>query len=140
MPSHYHFTTEIVIRITDLNYGGHVGNDMFLSLAQEARYRFLQELGYSELSFEGTSLIMSDAAIEYKSELHQGDIVQISVVADGFDKFGFDLFYLFEKKAGAEKKTAAKIKTGMLCFDYANKKLELFPLAAKEKMQANGKI
>ncbi len=31
MPASYSFSTEIAIRITDLNYGGHVGNDSFLT-------------------------------------------------------------------------------------------------------------
>ena len=32
MPEKFIFTTELPVRITDLNYGGHVGNDVFLSL------------------------------------------------------------------------------------------------------------
>lgn len=138
MPDQFPFSTEIIIRITDLNYGGHVGNDTFLSLAQEARHRYLQSLGYSELEFENTSLIMSDAAIEFKNELRQDDKIRISVVAAGFTKYGFDLFYLFEIIADSETKTAAKIKTGMLCFDYTSKKLSLLPAAAKEKMEVAG--
>ncbi len=138
MPDQFPFSTEIIIRITDLNYGGHVGNDTFLSLAQEARHRYLQSLGYSELEFENTSLIMSDAAIEFKNELRQDNKIRISVVAAGFAKYGFDLFYLFEIIADSETKTAAKIKTGMLCFDYTTKKLSLLPAAAKEKMEVAG--
>jgi len=29
LPEFFSFTTPIKIRITDLNYGGHVGNDVF---------------------------------------------------------------------------------------------------------------
>lgn len=134
IPEKFQFTTEIDIRITDLNYGGHLGNDTFLSLAHEARYRFLAFLGYTELLMENVSLIMSDAAIEYKKELFQGERVIISIAANGFDKYGFDLIYLFEKKGNNEKLVVAKIKTGMLCYNYTEKKLELLPLAAMEKL------
>ena len=54
------------IRVTDLNYGGHVGNDTILSLLQEARQQFLQSKGYAELEVESYGLIMADAMIEYK--------------------------------------------------------------------------
>jgi acyl-CoA thioester hydrolase len=135
-PEHFNFSTIIKIRITDLNVGGHVGNDTFLSLMHEARHEFLKHHGYEELSFEGNGLIMTDAAIEYKKELEQGDDVKIFVVADGFDKYGFDLFYKMEVITPAENILAAKAKTGMLCFDYTNKKLSSLPDSAKEKLQS----
>ena len=77
---------------------------------------------------------MSDAAIEFKRELFQGDRVLISIAAEGFDKYGFDLFYLFEKMDNEEKLIVAKIKTGMLCYNYTEKKLEMLPELAKEKL------
>lgn len=135
LPEIFRFTTEIDIRITDLNYGGHVGNDTFLGLAHEARCRFLGSLGYTELHIENVSLIMSDAAIEFKKELFQGDRIMISIAAEGFHKFGFDLLYLFEKMDKEEKLIVAKIKTGMMCYNYTEKKLEALPELAKEKLK-----
>lgn len=135
LPEIFRFTTEIDIRITDLNYGGHVGNDTFLGLAHEARCRFLESLGYTELHIENVSLIMSDAAIEFKKELFQGDRIKISIAAESFHKFGFDLLYLFEKMDKEEKLIVAKIKTGMMCYNYTEKKLEALPELAKEKLK-----
>lgn len=135
LPEQFRFSTTLKIRITDLNLGGHVGNDTFLSLLHEARHEFLKNFGYGEISFEGVGLIMADAAIEYKKELTQGDEVKISVAADGFDKYGFDLFYKMEVVTATENVIAAKAKTGMLCFDYTNKKLALLPDAAKIKLK-----
>ena len=134
LPEAFNFSTEIKIRITDLNMGGHVGNDTFLSLLHEARHEFLKALGYGELQFEGYGLIMTDAAIEYKKELGQGDIVKISVVANGFDKYGFDIFYKMEVITAAENILAAKAKTGMLCYDYETKKIMRVPKEAIEKL------
>ena len=34
LPENFSFSTEIPIRITDVNYGGHVGNDSILSILQ----------------------------------------------------------------------------------------------------------
>ena len=96
LPEQFLFSTNIAVRITDINYGGHVGNDSFLSLIHEARQQFLNYYQYSEMNFAGTSLIMADVAVEYKKELSYGDVVKISVTAIGFDKLGFDIFYLLE--------------------------------------------
>jgi YbgC/YbaW family acyl-CoA thioester hydrolase len=127
LPESFGFSTIVRIRITDLNYGGHVGNDSFLSLIHEARQQFLQHFGYSELQLEDVSLIMADAAIEFKKELNYGDEVKISVAAAGFDKFGFDIFYKLEVMQNEAAALAGKAKTGMLCFDYANKKIKAVP-------------
>lgn len=135
LPGQFSFATKIKIRITDLNLGGHVGNDTFLSLLHEARHEYLTRLGYGELSFEGVGLIMSDAAIEYKKELSQGDEVSIAVAADGFDKYGFDLFYKMEVVNESGNLLAAKAKTGMLCYDYSLKKVVSLPVAAIEKLK-----
>ncbi|MGN6351922.1 MAG: acyl-CoA thioesterase [Parafilimonas sp.] len=134
LPDNFKFSTKIKIRITDLNYGGHVGNDSFLSLIHEARMQFLNSLGYSELKLEGTSLIMFDAAIEFKSELNYGDEVKISVAAGGFNTRGFDIFYKLEIIHANEYTVAAKAKTGMLCYDYTNKKLTGLPQKVKEAL------
>ena len=46
LPEKLVFSTEIPVRITDINYGGHLGNDSILSIVQEARVRFLNEYKY----------------------------------------------------------------------------------------------
>lgn len=134
LPAAFNFSTNLYIRITDLNYGGHVGNDVYLSLVHEARLQYLKHFGYSEMNFAGTSLIMADSAIEYKRELAYGDQIQISIAATGFDKVGFDLYYKIEVKSGEEWLLAGKVKTGMICFDYASKKKLPVPNEAVNKL------
>ncbi len=134
LPEIFYFSTTLVIRVTDLNYGGHVGNDGFLSLIQEARQQFLRSHGYEELSIGGFGLIMADVAIEFKKELNYGDLLKISVAAGDFDKFGFDLFYLLEVINGDENILAGKAKTGMLCFDYTQKKKVPVPSEVMQRL------
>jgi len=134
LPATFPFSTNIKIRITDLNYGGHVGNDSFLSIIHEARQQFLKNHGYEELKFEGVGLIMADAGIEYKSEINYGDEILVSVAAHNFTRLGFDLYYKLEILSEGEKKLAGRAKTGMLCYDYAAKKKMPLPEAAKFKL------
>jgi acyl-CoA thioester hydrolase len=77
---------------------------------------------------------MADSAIEYKRELKYGDQLKISVAASGFDKIGFDIFYKLEVKKGEDWLLAAKVKTGMICFDYSAKKKVPVPEKAINKL------
>jgi acyl-CoA thioesterase FadM len=128
LPAQAVFTTEIPIRITDLNYGSHVGNDTILSIMQEIRMKWLFVLGYqNELEIDGIGLIMIDAAIEFKNELFYGDKLTGSLFLGGISKIGFDLYYKLEKGNSNGNNVAALGKTGMLCFNYEKKKITSVP-------------
>lgn len=131
LPKHFHFSTQIPIRITDINYGGHVGNDTVLTLLHEARVQFLKHYGYEELKMEGVSLIMSDVAIQFKAELFYNDVVTAFVTAADFTRAGFDVYYKLMK----EKTIVATAKTGMICYHYEIKKVVSLPEKAKEKLR-----
>jgi Predicted thioesterase len=131
IPEHFPFTTTIPVRITDLNYGKHVGNDTILSMIHEARVQFLAHFGYEELNLAGTGLIMSDVGIEFKNELFYGDVVTASVAAADFTKISFDLYYKLEKPG----KLVAIAKTGMVCYDYGKKKVAVVPEEVVEKLR-----
>ena len=133
LPGDFPFSTHISIRITDINYGNHAGNQVFFELLHEARVRFLHQYNYGELNLEGVALIMADAAIEFKAELLYGDEVEIGVVADNFSRVGFDLLYKLSVIRNAAPVVAAKAKTGMICYDYDLKKVVTLP----EKVKSN---
>lgn len=123
------------IRITDINHGGHVGNDRYLTYLHEARQQFLNHFGYTELDVEGIGLVMADSVLEYKKELHYGHNLRIWVTAADFDKLGFDVFYKLEVAENDDWKIAAKAKTSMVAFDFANRKKMTVPDAAVKKLQ-----
>jgi len=125
------FSTEIEVTIGHINYGGHVGNDSMLTILHEARIRFLESMGYSEKDVEGAGLILSDAAIEYKTECFRGDRLTIQVAVADPGKYGFDLCYLVTK-TGTET-VAARAKTGILFFDYTARRPISIPEAFRVK-------
>ena len=125
LPASFSFAATLPVRITDLNYGAHLGNDALLGLLHEARVQFLAHLGQVEVD-PATRLgfIMVDVAIEYKAEAFHGDVLTIEVAATDPNKYGFDLAYHVKNQHGKE---VARAKTGMLCFDYTTRKLRLLP-------------
>jgi acyl-CoA thioester hydrolase len=131
LPENFSFSTTILIRITDLNYGGHVGNDTVLSLIHEARVQYLRSFDYGEMNFEGVGMIMIDAGIEFRSELFYGDKIKAFVVATEFSRAGFNFYYKLMK----DETVVAVAKTGMVCYDYEKKKVVSVPAAAVEKLK-----
>jgi len=131
LPGQFSFTATIPIRITDLNYGNHVGNDAVLSIIHEARVQFLSHHGFAELDCAGVGLIMSDVGIEFKKEIFYGDVLSVNVAAVNFTSIGFDLYYQILNK---ENVVTALAKTGMVCYDYEKKKIAAVPAVVKEKL------
>lgn len=124
MPERYAFSTQISVRIYDVNYGNHLGNDAIVSIMQEARLQFLKSIGCSELDLFGASLIQADTAVVYKSEGFYGDVLSIEVQPNEFTKAGFDLYY---RMTNQHQKLVANAKTGMVCFDYNARKIVAVP-------------
>jgi acyl-CoA thioesterase FadM len=127
LPERFPFTVEIPVRITDLNYGGHVGNDSMLSLIHEIRVQFLRHHGYGEFDIAGVGLIMTEVAIEFRNELFYGDALRASVAATEFSRVGFELFYKLEKKSEDKMQAVAFARTTMICYDYSAKKIVSVP-------------
>jgi acyl-CoA thioester hydrolase len=130
MPEIMAFRTEMEVRVRDLNYGNHLGNDAYLGYMHEARLRFFASFGYSEIDLAGTSVIMGDSAIVYKQECFYGDVLVIEVTAAEFGSRGFDLYYRFSKKATGA--LVCEAKTGMVCFDYTTRKTVEVPAAFRD--------
>jgi len=130
LPDTFLFTIEIPIRISDINYGNHLGNDAVLSLMHEARLRFLAQYGFSETNIGGSGMIMVDSAVIYLSQAFYGDILSIDITITDFHKYGFDLFYRLTNTHTT--KEVARGKTGMLCFDYEKKRIASVPQVVKD--------
>jgi YbgC/YbaW family acyl-CoA thioester hydrolase len=130
MPENYRFSVSLPVRISDINYGGHLGNDALLAMVHEARVQFLRHYHYSEQDIEGVGLVMTDSAIVYKAEAFHGDLIQIEVAIGGFNKYGCDFHYLLSHKNTAVE--LAHAKTGVVCFDYNKRKIVAMPAAFKE--------
>ena len=95
LPENFNFSTQIDVRITDINYGGHLGNDSVLGIIHEARIRLLTEKGFSEQDIDGVGIIMADTVIIYSSEGFYGDKLRIDVAVDEISNTGCEIYYRF---------------------------------------------
>lgn len=126
-PPAFSFHTTVPVRITDVNYGGHVGNDSLLSIIHEARLQFLGSYGYSETDIGGVGLIMSEVSIVFKQELFYGDVLRVYVAVTNISRASFDLVYKLETERDGKTTDVAHARTGMVCFDYQRRKVAALP-------------
>jgi len=135
LPERFAFVTELPIRVDDLNYGGHLGNDRVLTLAHEVRVRWLRSHGLSELDVGGgIGLILADAAIVYRAEGRLGQLLKAELGASEVRTRSFELVYRLSDAATGQE--IALVKTGALCFDYASRKVASIPAGLKAALQA----
>jgi acyl-CoA thioester hydrolase len=135
LPEHFPFSTELRVRITDVNYGGHMGNDSLLGLLHEARVRFLAHYGLGELDIYGLGLIMADSVILYKSEAFPGETLEIAVAVTDFNPYGCDFIYRVTEKTS--RREVARAKTGIVFFDYSRRAVQNVPPAFRDLFAAD---
>jgi acyl-CoA thioesterase FadM len=122
----------IPVRITDLNYGNHVGNHAMVAIIHEARTQFLNLHGFTEMNAGGTSLIMNELLVEFKNESFYNDVLEIKIFSGEISRVSFELFYLITVQRNEKEIIIAHAKTGMVCYNYSDKKIEILP----EKLKA----
>ncbi len=125
LPEHFPFHTELQVRITNVNYGGHLGNDVLLGLLHEARFQFMAHHGLQELNVEGLGLIVADSVVVYKSEAFAGERLMIAVGVRDFNQYGCDFVYQITEKTGGRE--VARAKTGIVFFDYEQRAVAKIP-------------
>ena len=134
LPATFPFATEIPVRIGDLNYGGHVGNDAILAIAHEARVRLLAARGWRELDVAGAAILMADAAIVYRAEGFHGMVLRVEVAVADLRSRSCDLVYrITDVASGAE---IARVKTGIVFRDPGSGRIVSVPAPFREAFGA----
>jgi acyl-CoA thioesterase FadM len=132
VPASFPFSTEMTVRVTDVNYGGHLGNDAVLGLVHEARIRFLSSLGFSEKNAGGPGVIMTEAVVIYRAEAFLGDRLLIGVGVGEIRSHGCDFLYrLTNASTSAE---VARVRTGMAFYDYGVRRIVPVPGAFRNAL------
>ena len=108
----------IPVRITDINYGNHVGNNSIVEIIHEARVQFLRSHNFTELNAGGAALIMNELVVEYKNESFYNDQLNVEVFCGEITKVSFELFYEISVNRDQTNMIIARAKTGMVGYNY----------------------
>jgi acyl-CoA thioester hydrolase len=125
LPDEFDFTTEITIRISEINRGRHLGYAAVLPILEEAGARFFNSLGYREDHIEDVGIIVSDAAIIYKRQSYYRQTLKVEIAVTDIARKGFSMVFKVTDSDNGQEQFRAKI--GYACFDYAKQQLTGVP-------------
>jgi acyl-CoA thioester hydrolase len=129
------FETKYVLRIDDINYGGHMGNERALVLFQDGRIKFLKALGWTEKQIgEGRGLILVEAAIRYRREAFLDDVLLSAITVGDVKSKSFSMG--FEVTREGEDEVVLEGETKMVAYDYEAKRVVELPEAFREAIEA----
>lgn len=135
-PETFHFSTQLAVRVGDINYGNHLGHDRMITMMHEARILFFLSLGYSEFDIEGVGSLIGDLAISYRNEAFYGDLLAFRISVQELSKKSCHFYYHIARvdKNGSSSELIAIAKTGIVFFDYALRKSAEIPAAFIDKL------
>lgn len=121
----YNFSIPLTVRVSDLNYGNHVGHQNFFSFFQEARIAYLRQFDYSELDIGGCGMLVAEANCKYKRELYLNDAITVSCRVSKLKSKLFNMEYMISKG----DTICAEGFTVNICYDYHGKSIVRVPKA-----------
>ncbi|WP_047381607.1 MULTISPECIES: thioesterase family protein [unclassified Cetobacterium] len=128
------FEIDYKVTVSDINYGGHMGNERALLLFQEARINLFKALGGDEMNvIDGIGTIQKDAHVYYKGEVYMGEKLKVRIVRVELKKASIDFFYQVANENGDIVIEGSTLIVG---FNYVLKKISKFPKELFEKLKA----
>lgn len=119
------FSTQLTVRVTDINGANHLGNDSMISMISEARARFLFDYGLQETGADGLGIIVTDLATTYKAEAHARDQLVFEVGVMDFNQYGGDIVFRITRPQ--DSKLVALAKYGFVFFNYKTSQVTPMP-------------
>ncbi|MBN2801519.1 MAG: thioesterase family protein [Deltaproteobacteria bacterium] len=123
----YRFKTSEKIRVSDLNYGGHLGYDKILALIHNSRLELFKNWGVTELDLgDGkTGIVATDSIVNYLGEgfLHDTLTIEIEPVEAG--SLSFRLAHNITRTSDGSPVALAEV--GFIGFDYKTRSPSRLP-------------
>jgi acyl-CoA thioesterase FadM len=132
----YAFHHTLMLEPRDINYGGHLGNDALVSIVGSARVNMFRSMRFSEMDLgDGeTGIIMSDLAVNYRSEAFMFDELMIDTHVGEISRSSFRLFHRIKR----DHTVIALAETGITAFNYALRKIMPIPEAFLDILAGHG--
>jgi acyl-CoA thioesterase FadM len=133
------------VRVGDINYGNHMGNDKSLLVFHDARLQFLESLGFSEKNIGGPGLIMRDAHVSFRKEVYLHDVLTVDVGLENVSNSAFEMVYTVKRiknsqqsavnsRQSMDEEVVFTGRTGLVAFDYEKRRPVRLPKEFLEKI------
>lgn len=128
-PEQILFSMERSVGISDINYAKHLDSIAMVNILHEARLQFLASLGFSEGNIYGLGMVVTDLAVDYRSESFANDRLIVDVGVGSFNRYGFDIG--LHVTNSASETVVCNAKMGVVFFDFDKHKITEIPVAFK---------
>ncbi len=123
--SNYPFSTIIPVRITDINYGKHLGHVATVGIFHHARILFLNENGFDEMNVDGLGMILVSSSYSFKNEASFNEKLLIHIGVGDYSRLKFNFLYkAINKESGKE---IVSSQEELVFFDYSKGKVSRIP-------------
>lgn len=127
------FSINYKVTVSDINYGGHMGNERALILFQQGRIDFFKNLSLSEINIgDDIGTIQLDSHVKYLKEVYLGEILKINIDEIVLKKTSMDFIYsVYNEK----NEKVLEGSTLILAYNYERKKVSKIPPIFLEKLR-----
>ncbi len=135
----YRFSTLLTVRIQDINYGAHLGNDSFIQYFHETRIQYLDRFGFSEMDIgSGLGVILTELYCQFKGEAFYKDTLKVYARIRDIKKVRFTMDYQMMREE--DQRLIATGYSVQASFDYQARKPVSLPegFIARVKDYENG--
>lgn len=126
------FSIEYKVTISDINYGGHMGNERPLIIFQQARIELFKNFELSELNIgDGVGTIQKESHVNYLKESFLGDILKVIIEKIEVTKTTMNFYYnIFNQK----DELIVTGSTLIIGYNYEKRKISKIPAGFIEKI------
>lgn len=115
--SPFRFSTITEVRWRDLDALNHVNNAVYFTYLEQARIRYVREMGLTPDAPSDMGMIIAEACCRFKSPLTLGEQVTIHIRVSELRRSSFIFEYRLE---GDDRRLVAEARTAQVCYDYQN--------------------
>ncbi len=133
LPEEFTFRMERSVGLSDLNYANHLDSLSMVKLLHEARLQYLASLGFTEENIFGLGMVMTDLAVDFRSESFANDVLIIDVGVGKVNRYGLDICLRVTNSALDSVVCVAKM--GVVLFDFDKHQMVAVPRQFKQLVQ-----
>ncbi len=111
----FRFSTTLDVRWRDLDALNHVNNAVYFSYLEQARVRYMRNLGIEPCVPAGIGFILAEASCQFRSPLRLGERVTVRARVSELGNSSFVFEYSI---AGGDGRLAATARSVQVCYDY----------------------
>jgi len=120
----------LTVRITDMNYGRHLGHDALISLLHEARVAALAALGLQEWDLGGYPCVAADLAVQYQAETRWPEALTIETAIPAPGRKALGVYHRVLREADGA--TVATARLNLMLIDPAQGRPVAIPAALRD--------